>query len=88
MSADVAHGSCTEQSVRDGVQKHVGVGVSVQSQRMRNLYAAQNQRASFDQAVYVITLADSNFAVTHYYPLLHELKRWLGRAKGPSDALL
>src|ERR1019366_1551937 len=54
---DVPQGGRSQQCVRDGMRKYVGIGVSFQAELGRNRYAAQNQRPAGHDAMNVPTLA-------------------------------
>ena len=60
MVADVPGGHGAEQRVGDGVDEHVGVRVSVETFGVRNLDAAEHERAAFDQRVDIVTDTGEN----------------------------
>ena len=55
MEAYVAHIGSSKQSVTDGVDKHIGIRVTQQTQSMFYLDTAEPQIAALNQAVYVET---------------------------------
>jgi hypothetical protein len=56
MPADIAHSGGAEQSVAKGVQKHIGVRMSVQALLVWNVHAADDELAPRDQGVNVESL--------------------------------
>ena len=60
MVADVPGGNGAEQRIGDGVDEHVGIGVSVETLGMWNLDAAENERATLDQRVDIVTDTGEN----------------------------
>ena len=54
VGAEISERCSPEQSVGDGVQKHVGVRVAGQARVVRNLDPAQNERPIVDQPVNVV----------------------------------
>ena len=60
-AADIAETRGAEQGVGDGVQQRVGVRVAVETGRMRDVHATEDQLAPGDQGVNVVTLADTKF---------------------------
>ena len=62
MVADVARRQRAEQRIGDGVDEHVGVGVSLQTFRMRDLYATEHERSAFDKSVHVVADAGESLS--------------------------
>ena len=52
MVADVAGSQGAEQRVGDGVDQHVGVGVSLQAFVVRDLDSAEYEGSALDQSVH------------------------------------
>ena len=75
--ADVAHGRRAEQRVHDGMDKHIRVGMTVQSLFIRDRHAAENQCAAGNQPVNVIAMADS-----HTPALLRRINAASSRSSG------
>ena len=55
--ADVLLADGAEHGVGDGVAEDVGIGMTLESAIVRNLDAAEDERASFDEAVDVVAEA-------------------------------
>src|SRR4051812_40325218 len=62
MMADVAFADRAEDRVGDGVRENVGVRVAVKAVRMRNLHAAENERAAFRETMDVVADAGEGHA--------------------------
>ena len=58
--ADVAEGRGAEEGVGNGVQEHVGVGVAREAPLVRNLDAAEDQRAPLHEAMHVVAVANAH----------------------------
>src|SRR3546814_9952543 len=62
-SADVAQARRAQQRVGERVQQHVGVGMPLQSVRMRNGHAADDQRRSEEHTSELQSLMRISYAV-------------------------
>ena len=60
MAADIAQTCRTEQSVGNGVQQRIGIGMSEQPFLKRNLHASEYQIPAFCQLMDIITLPDTD----------------------------
>ena len=60
--ADVRLAQGAENGVADRVHQYVGIRMSFQTFRVRNLHPAQEEFASLDQGVHVVTDANMNHA--------------------------
>ena len=78
MAADVTEGDGAEQRVGDCMEQGVGVGVAEQAGRMRNLDAAEDQLAAFDQFVHIVALPDTKI---HWRSHLRALRIMAARAR-------
>ena len=67
MAADVAQTRRAEQCVGNRVQQRVGIGMSEQAFFKRNVYAAENQIAAFDELVDIVTLSDTDIHVLSFF---------------------
>ena len=56
MRADIAHGGGAEQGVDDGVEEHVGIGMSLKTGSVRNQNAAKLERPPLGKAVRVVAM--------------------------------
>ena len=59
--ADVAHIGCSEDSVADGMDEDVGVGMAEQSMCVLQLNATEPEVASFNKFVDIVAEADFYF---------------------------
>ena len=61
MGANVAQSRCTQERVGNGVQQGIGVRVAQQTYVVRDVDAADDQLAAFDQCVAIVALADAEW---------------------------
>ena len=57
--SDVCLSDCAEDGVRDRMKESVGVGMSVETSRVRNLHAAEDQLPTLDELVNIIANSDA-----------------------------
>src|SRR6266481_6045090 len=60
MLTDVAFTDSSQQGIGDSMQQNIGIGMSFQPARMRNLDGAQNQFSSLGEPMHIIADSTSN----------------------------
>src|SRR5437667_11107078 len=60
MLADIARTDSSQQGIGDSMQQNIGIGMSFQPVRMRNLDATQNQFSSRGEPMHIIADSTSN----------------------------
>ncbi len=60
MLTDIAFSDSSQQGIGDSMQQNIGIGMSFQPVRVRNLDAAQNQFTSLGEPMYIIADSTSN----------------------------
>lgn len=73
---DVGPGDCAEQSVGDGVQQHVSIGVAAKAFIVRKFDATDDERNSGRELVRVVALADAELGMVAQFEFRRRLNTY------------